>query len=388
MFSIERTDHLATIVSGADSSRELWNSLADGVPFREPSWLESWWESFSNGQEPYILIARDASRQICGLLPLYRKSGSPRVLCSFGNNNVCSDFVSVIAKPENAKEIAKAMANFLIDQMNDSNDSWDLIEMDGISENDEVMKTFAAELGKRSAIVHAQSRMHTWLFECQATWDDWLQKLSRRTRRKHHLLESRVEDTDGMELVVASNHDEVTALIDGLIDLHQRRWNAVGEPGSYADPKMRSFIQQVAKHWHDRNRLHLVAILMDGKTIGNALNYRSDDGCLYVYSTGYDIEASKLEPGRVLTTKTLKYAHEQKMKGVEFLRGDEAYKKMLGAVPTRLLEYRIVAPRLWAKLSHAAWATQFELKQWVRRRTGRETLEVVDIASSSVSPRR
>jgi len=388
MFSIERTDKLATLLSADDSSCELWNSLADGVPFREPAWLATWWETFSNGQEPYILIARDSSQQICGLLPLYRKSGASRVLCSFGNNNVCSDFVSVIAKAEHAKTIAKAMADFLIDQVHESNNDWDVIEMDGISEDDDVMHAFAAELGKVGAIVHAQSRMHTWRFECQASWDDWLQTLSRRTRRKHHSLETRVENTDGMELVVASNHDEVAKLIDGLIDLHQRRWNAVGEPGSYADPKMRSFIHQVANHWLDRDRLYLIAIFKDGKTIGNALNYRGDDGCLYVYSTGYDIDVAKLEPGRILMTETLKYAHQHHMKGVEFLRGDETYKKMLGATPTRLLEYRIVAPRLWAKVCHAAWATQFELKQWARRRAGRDTPEVVDIASSSVSSRR
>lgn len=40
---------------------ELWNGLADGIPFRETSWLRPWWSVFAAGRDPLVLVARDGT---------------------------------------------------------------------------------------------------------------------------------------------------------------------------------------------------------------------------------------------------------------------------------------------------------------------------------------
>ncbi|TWT80715.1 hypothetical protein CA13_21610 [Planctomycetes bacterium CA13] len=379
MYRVERFCNIEELLE----DRDKWNLLAQGIPFRETSWLHAWWKQFADGQEPYVLVARDSQGDVCGLMPFYRKATSPKTLRILGDNNVCGDFVSVLAKPEDAKAIAESMASFLIREANSKSNDWETIEIGGVSEEDVVMKHFASVLRSGGAIVHAQSRMHTWLFQCHDTWEDWLGSLSRRTRRKYSELSKRVGTIDGLEVHVATSHDQVTECLDGLIELHQRRWNTVGEPGTYSDERLRDFVHDVARDMCDRDRLHLLELQLDGKSIGSTLNFMGGNGCMYVYSTGYDIDASKHEPGRVLTALSLKFAHDHRMTGVEFLRGDEPYKQRIGAEPTRLLELRIVAPRLWAKVCHTAWAAQFELKQWARRKAGRDVIEVVEMALTS-----
>ncbi|TWU35932.1 GNAT family N-acetyltransferase [Novipirellula artificiosorum] len=379
MYRIERSDSLVELFENGDR----WDALAGGIPFRETSWLKSWWSQFARDHEAYVLVAHDARGCVCGLMPFYRNPTSPSTLCFLGGNNACSDFTSVLAKPDQGEAIAGAMATFLIAEASSKDHAWERIEIDGVSDDDRVMKRFAASLQDAGAIVHAQSRMHTWLLECSESWDAWLGTQSRRTRRKHRLLGSRVETTEGMHLQRADRPEQLRQCLNRMIDLHQRRWNAVGKPGSYADPNQREFIHAAAADMLARDRLHLLEVLLDGECIGSSLNFVGANDFLYVYSTGYDPKAAKYEPGKILSTETLKYAHQHQMRGVDFLRGDEPYKKQLGATPTRMLELRIVAPRWWAKVCHNAWAAQFELKQWARRRSGRDVIEVVDMALTS-----
>ena len=69
----------------------------------------------------------------------------------------------------------------------------------------------------------------------------------------------------------------------------------------------------------------------------------------------------------------------ENMDGIDFLRGDEPYKQRAGAQPTRVLRMRAFAPTLMPQLLHAAWWAGFEVKQWMRKRTGRTPVVVVEM---------
>ena len=96
--------------------------------------------------------------------------------------------------------------------------------------------------------------------------------------------------------------------------------------------------------------------------------------------------STELEPGRILMVETIKHMYEKSLSGIDYMRGDEPYKKRMAATPRRALNVRIAAPNWWPKLRHAAWWTGFEVKQWIRRRTGRTPAVVVDLGQISAVP--
>jgi CelD/BcsL family acetyltransferase involved in cellulose biosynthesis len=64
---------------------------------------------------------------------------------------------------------------------------------------------------------------------------------------------------------------------------------------------------------------------------------------LYLYNSGYDPEFSGLSVGLVSKALCLKWAIEEGMSGLDFLRGDESYKYDLGARDQKI--YRLTLRR-------------------------------------------
>ncbi len=383
MYRIERTDDPKRLLDDT----VLWTSLAGGIPFREALWLRPWWDHFGAGREPYVLIARDSEQTICGLLPLYvdDSASGGRTLRMMGDGDACSDYASVLAVPGRETDIAVAMAEFLADHASAADDGWEFVDIDGVVEDDPGMIAFAKTLTQRGASLHVQSRMSTWFKPRDANWDEHLKHFKKTQRRQMRRWSERVEATEGLDLDHASNLEEVHRDLDQIIEMHQRRWNEVGEPGSFADENFRSFMHDAAARFFDHDQLHLSVLRYHDKPIAGDVNLIGGNRRMYCYSGGYDIDSGKLDPGRVLMVESIKYMYKHDIVGIDHMRGDEPYKRRLGAIPTRVLRVRVAAPTLWPRLCHAAWWTGFEVKQWMRRRTGRAPIQVVDWSAGTLA---
>ncbi len=386
MYQIQRTHDL----DGLLRDPELWNRLAGGVPFRETSWLGPWWNHFGKvlDLEPYVLVARDAKAEICGILPLYlRHSKSQgRTLSMIGDGQACSDYVSLLASADDGEAVATAMAEFLADAADDSDHGWDFIDIDGVVEDDAVMIAFAKALSQRDALLHTQSRMCTWFKPRDANWNEHLKHFKKTQRRKMRRWSERVEATEELALTVSETSDNVHRDLDQLIEMHQRRWNEAGEPGTYADPRFCRFIHDATADFFRRGRLHLASLSFDEQRIAADLNFVGGDRRMYCFSGGYDLDFANMEPGRILTVEAIKHMYREDLAGIDYLRGDEPYKKRMAATAKRILNVRVAAPTWWPRLRHAAWWTGFEVKQWMRRRTGRTPIVVVDLAAGTLAP--
>ena len=378
MYEIVRTNDLASLFA----QPELWNRLAGGVPFRETSWLATWWQHFGGDREPFVLVARDRDQVVRGILPLYfDHHASGRTLRMVGDGVAFSDYVSILCEKEHSHDVAVAMGTFLADS-NSGENHWNLIDIDGVVVDDAAMITLANTLMKLGGTVHAQSRMHTWFRPVKENWEEHLKLFSKTQRRKMRRWSEKVDKIDGLAKHNVTSADQVGTTLDSLIELHQRRWASVGEPGSFADPKFRSFIHDCVADFYVRGRLHLPTLTYDDAIISGELHFIGGDQRLYCYSSGYDIDQAELEPGRILVVETLLDLYRNNWAGIDFLRGDEPYKKRMSAEATRVLRLRIAAASLVPQLKQAAWSAGFEMKQWARRRTGRNPIVVVDVAAS------
>jgi CelD/BcsL family acetyltransferase involved in cellulose biosynthesis len=383
MYRIERTADLASLLDDTGS----WTRMAGGIPFREAAWLRPWWDHFAAGRDAYTLVARDDEQNICGVLPLYLADAASRsrTLRMIGDGDAYSDYVSVLAVQGQETAIAAAMAEFLVDHASDADDGWEFIDIDGVIEDDPGMIALARTLSERGASLHAQSRMSTWFKPRDENWDEHLKHFKKTQRRQMRRWSERIEHTEGLELHHASNLPEVHRDLDQVIEMHQRRWNEVGEPGSFADANFRSFMHDAAARFFEHGQLHLSLLRYDDKPIAGDVNLIGGNRRMYCYSAGYDIDSAELEPGRILMVEAIKYMYSEDIAGIDHMRGDEPYKRRMGAIPSRVLRVLVAAPTFWPQLCHAAWWTGFEVKQWMRRRTGRAPIAVVDWSAGALA---
>lgn len=384
MFQIEITSDVDSLLK--DSS--TWDSLTRGVPFRDSAWLGPWWQNLGVHDSGYILLARDDFGQIRGILPLYRHRHSRvgRRLSMLGDGPTCSDYVSVLASEQDAITVASQFGNYLIQVASDPKWGWDVIEIDGVVEGDEPMIALSCALKAGDAPTHAQSRMSTWSRSVSKSWDEHLATHGKSQRRKIRTLAKLLADDSSLVQSSAQSPAEIDRLLDALISLHQRRWTAAGEQGSFRDLRFQQFIRDTALQFYQRGDLYLTALERDGKIIGVELNIIGANRVLYSYSSGFDLDHSDVEPGRVLGIDTLQHLYRSGLAGIDYMRGDEEYKQRFAAESRRVLQFRAVAPAWYPKLRHAMWNTQFELKQLVRRKTGRAPIEVLNLTQGIATP--
>ena len=380
MYSIEITSQIESWFG----QREIWDSLAGGVPFRQVAWLGSWWKHLANGHEAYLVIARDLNGNVQGLLPLYRAGSGTRgrTLQFIGDGNACTDDTSVLATDEHAATVSEAIGQHLAEMASHPQYGWDVLDLDGIVEDNEACRALARGLRQGGATLHSMSRMNTWFKKCEGTWEESVKQSRKSARRAIGQLTKRLASMPEIRCC-ASEGEDVEIALTRLIQLHQSRWVAAGEAGTYAEPQFRNFIEAAVREFQANGQLYLPTLQHGSDVIAAELHFIGQNGRSYCYSTGYDITRPELEPGRLLNVCVLQHAHESAWQGVDLLRGDETYKARMNAEPRKLIRMRAVAPAIVPRLFHAAWRTQFELKQWMRRKTGRKVIEVVELVGAN-----
>jgi CelD/BcsL family acetyltransferase involved in cellulose biosynthesis len=373
MHSIEITNDLESLLADPLS----WDRLSQGVPFRQSAWLQPWWKTFGQDCVATVLTARDDLGQLVGILPLYRRAGS-RTLSSLADGNACTDHVSVLARPDHSCDLGREFGLKLASIASDPVHGWDLIDIDGVVEGDEAVASLSMGLKEGDASLTASSRMSTWFKPADANWDEHVKQHGKTQRRRMRRWSEKLSKTLELTKCVAATESEASIILDAIIDMHQRRWTKVGEAGTFSDESFREFMHETVRRFLLQGQLNLIGIRLNGQFISGVVNFIGKDRILYSYSTGYDVDFAEWEPGHLTCIDSLQELYRSNLAGIDFMRGDETYKLRFGAQPRRLFRIRAVAPTMMPRLRHAVWSTGFEVKQWMRRRTGRPEIVVQD----------
>lgn len=373
MYRIER----AAIGSDIINDIRLWDSLAGDCPFRQSSWLRPWWTHFGDNRGLYVLLAKDESGIVCGILPLHCEKNHRGVLKFIGQGSACSDGLSILCAASSAETIGREMGHWLADHANSSDDRWSYLDLDGIISGDRAMIGLSRGLSEGGVWIDIQSRMHTWFKETTGTLEDHLAALGRSRRRTARRLLKQLEQSPELSCELVSCESDLASSLDLMIDLHQRRWNSVGQPGSYAEPTFREFIHAAALEFFRRDRLRLCSLKLHDQIIASSLQMVADDQSLAIYSTGVDLSHAEIEPGNLLNMLTMQHAYANSLPGIDYLRGDEPYKAQLQATPRRIARMLATPPTPRGRIQHTAWRSAFEVTQWIRQRRGRDPIAVL-----------
>ena len=350
-----------------------WDRLVTTSPFLQPLWLANWWELARPSGELFVLTVRNADDELCGLLPLYRQRDlySGVTLRSMGDTGACTDYFSLITATSNPTEVASALANFLADQATDFEFGWDRMILDGVAGNDGAIAALSRELEARGASTHACSRMNLWRLPTAGTVDQWFSGFSRSSRTDLRRRARIVASSNQIVRRQPNTQMEVYRDTQTVIDLHQQRWQASGQPGSFAAPQSREFIQRANAAAFAQGQLHLRILEWEGQPASGEIGYIGRDQVLYLYCVGRAPALEAKSVGALGNLATQLEAFNSDLQGVDYLRGDETYKTRCHAKPTPCLSVRIAAPTWQSRLRHAAWLTQFEMCQLIRRGVGR-----------------
>lgn len=314
--------------------QEIWDRF-DVDPLNSFSWNLSWWNAFQAEGELHI-IKFERAGVIVGFAPFYidRWFGLTR-LRFLATGDTCTDYVDVICAPEYYELCTYSLAEYVRSK------NFDVVELD-CTRNDRLALLLKQHLDGGYSFDH-RAVEPTWRLALPDTWEEFKSQAKKSLRRKINKAVRKLESNEFS--ITSSTELPIEDAFETFRDLHTRRFESMGKPGVFADPKFETFLRTAVSDFDRDGKCEIVFASHKGKAIASQLYLDSSNG-FQLYQSGYDPDSMKLEPGHLLFTSMVRKAIERGDSYFDFLRGNEPYKEYWGAEPHAQNKLRMVAKKV------------------------------------------
>ncbi len=350
-----------------------WNRLAGDMPLRRWEWLAPWWQCYrAENDQLCLLVVRDEMERVVGLAPWYltRSFLDGRALRFLGDNEICTDYQTLLAEPQHADSVVAAVGDWLL---HEGRGQWDTLDWRGKLAVDPLLEPLAARLVAAGGAARQRPLESAWRVEFPATWQEFTTgALSRKRREKLRALDRKFVQSGRAKLQTLASADELDKYLSIWQDLHQTRRAELGQAGCFAHPTFKIYHREVMREMLACDLLQMHYLELDGTPAASMYCLRGEGG-IFQYQSGMDVTREQAQPGWLCQLLAMRASLEHGAAFWDFLRGDEAYKASWGAAPRSLVQQRIAAPRHTARWRHRFWTTQLNLKQWAKRTLRKQT---------------
>lgn len=316
---VSRQDDLANL-------RDDWNKLASKqgsyMPFLCFDWFQLWIEHFLDNHQLFILLFYEDDN-LETIAPFMMKKGkfkgaNVRRIELIGNvySPVRYFLFGVGDDRERVKNLS-LIFQFLLRSYKD----WDIMDLYPIPEENNNCGVLNESLDKSS--------LKTWEYVCFGDWyldginyssDTYFANLSRKQRKNIRQCRNRTEKYGKVVFKMVTKRDEAEAYMKMYFRVYAKSWKrreGFG-PGFYMD---------LTKHLANKDWLRLGFVLVDDVPIVAGIAVVCN-GVAYFEKTAYDEDYEKLGAGSIWFAEMIKYVIDvDNVSVIDFLRGDEEYKK-------------------------------------------------------------
>lgn len=340
-------------VEALEALAPAWDALLGPDHFfLGPDWVLAWIEHGEVEGSPCVLVARDRTGALVGLLPLVRRGH----VLGFAGQGEGADHLDVVAAPGRARDIAHGALAFL------STLSWRRLRW-----------LHLAEAGALRAALHAfawalpyRERLATVCpyIRIQGTYEDYLsRRFSRKSRKNLRRELRRFRETEGAHLEYVVEPERAADAVDRFLQLHDARFEARGETSALAPARIRTFLHALAERTARSGRLSLVFLKLGERDLACTYDFRHRDKAYY-FQGGFDETTPFKSPGTILRALVLEENIEAGLAEYDFLDGWETYKRRWATDERRLFDVEVHRPTLAGRascLAHGAARLAFDL---------------------------
>lgn len=135
----------------------------------------------------------------------------------------------------------------------------------------------------------------------------------------------------------ASSEAQAEEIFDELVELHQRRWQAVGEPGAFASARRLGFARALIPRLMVDERIVLFRARSERQTVGCLYNLL-DGNDMLVWQLGLAPRTdNRCTPGVVTHVACMQQCLERGLETYDLLAGDAPYKSELSTMELELI---------------------------------------------------
>jgi hypothetical protein len=340
--------------SQAEETLTLWRDLEQQigtVPLTaSEAWTRVWLKHYGDTVRYRFLIAESSdadrsdphlnmglrSKSTCGIA-LVTESEEPKApllklstrhLGTAGDppsEGVVVEYNSLLAASEHRPLFVRAVATWLTTEARG-----DVVCLDGFTKDD------AAEIASDWHPVEVRERESKYLDldAVRASGSDLISSLGRSTRAN---LRRKLRDYGDLQIEWAESLSQANEIFSDLIELHQARWVAAGQPGAFHSSRFTGFQKSLLQELFPTGRCVLFRVRHQGATVG-CLLLLNDRGRLLDYLSGLADFEQKPSPGLISHYLCQCEALKRGYSAYDFLVGDKRHKDNL-STQTQILTW-------------------------------------------------
>ena len=153
----------------------------------------------------------------------------------------------------------------------------------------------------------------------------------------------------------AASAERAEEMLHRMIERHQARWNALGEPGSYASRRFREFHFDLVHRLVPIGAMGMYRVTSPAGILGCAQIFIDDNRAL-LYQSGWSPQPGNVSPGLVVDYLCLAECQRRGLDQFDFMAGTSDYKRHLSTHAAELAWVTWRRPRLkFALLDNLRW---------------------------------
>ncbi|MDI6802825.1 MAG: GNAT family N-acetyltransferase [Bacteroidota bacterium] len=306
-------------------------------------WLSNWWRFYGDKKIDKLHCLLFYHNEILvGIAPLYIRhkyflgynfyrriyflGGDTSVGTSFGLfcDGGPSDYLDIISLPHYEHSIAVAFLQY-IQEIKPSNTQLVLVD---VRADSNLYLYFLPILRKSDLSFKILEADKSPYIVTPDSFDDFLKSRSSSVRRRLQQSWKEVGEKSLFTLNDEKDANDLDTAIGNIKRLHQNRWNFLGYPGFFGDPRYEKFFEKVLQLFFQRGWLWCKTIMAGDRCLAGRLAFRYK-GEYYDYLSGIDDKAPEMKrrPGLVLLLAMIQDSIMEKASVIDLLRGEESYKK-------------------------------------------------------------
>ena len=307
-----RHDRLDAI--GPGPWNDLWTRIEAPSVFARHEWADAWWASFGHGRALRLYAAREQGRLV-GLLPIalpLEGSDGPAVLV--GDEH--ADYAGILADPA-CPEILMQLLERACDELGEASG---LLVRDVREDS-----SYAGALGDAAAR-HLNRWRTVSSIPCPRTSLDpaRLKALVNKQSLKRHARQ--LAQRGQVEVLHMTDSDDILPCLEGFFAQHVARWQDTGSPSLFLNARNRDFYRDLAVGFSGSGQLVYTEIRLDARPVACHFGFASEGDFIW-YKPCFAPDLAQLSPGETLLRELLLYAHARGLRGFDFTRGGEAFKR-------------------------------------------------------------
>ncbi len=327
-----------------DELEDEWNALLDRtashVPFLRYEYLRAWWKTMGGGEwqdGDLMLITARQDDKLVGAAPLFLSNAKGvEALYLVGSIEV-SDYLDLLASPEDMPEFCHGLLSFL----NYAElPHWQQLDLYNILDSSPTLPALKEAAQSLDWQYEEQILQHSPYIPLPGNFEAYLAGIDKKQR---HEIRRKMRRAQASSVPVSWYLVKDADLLDREVEAFMDLMSFDSEKAAFLTPPMREHFKIIARCAFEKDCLHMAFLTIGGEKAAAYLGFNYLNK-LWVYNSGINPRFHEYSPGWVLLAYQIRWACENQIDELDFMRGDETYKYRFGAVDRFVMRAQIKRP--------------------------------------------